>query len=338
MVAARYYDGCSARSTEVDLSLDGETLVVRGDGVERREALREISIGSRIGNAPRTLQFADRAICEVRDHAGFDALLRQAGGRPNWLHGAERNVRLIVFSIVIILAVAAAFVVWGVPAGAQWFANAMPPRLVQALSERTLDLLDRHALKASALPPQRIVDLMRGIEALRAPQGTPAIRRLEFRAAPGWGANAFALPDGTIVLLDELVALADNDEQIFAVVGHELGHVHHRHGLRLMAQNSAIGMLAVWWFGDVSTVLAAAPTIVMQAHYSRGFELEADQYAAAFMRANDIAPSRLMEMLAKLVAQRASADDEDEATSRGWLASHPDLQERAQALDGERGR
>lgn len=73
--------------------------------------------------------------------------------------------------------------------------------------------------------------------------------------------------------------------------------------------------------------------MLMQARYSRAFESEADRYSVELMRVNGIAPTRLAEMLRKLEAMQA-ADDEDGIG--GWLASHPALRARAEALDGKR--
>ncbi|WP_051361782.1 M48 family metallopeptidase [Solimonas soli] len=333
MVDAVYFDGRSAQRHAVRLELDGADLLVSGDGVDRRDALGSLRISARLGSTPRALDFADGARCEVREHEAFDTLLREAARRGGWLHRAESSWRMIALSVVVVAACGVALFVWGIPAGAQLVARAMPDTLSRALSDQTMKLFDRHLLKPTRLDANRTAELTGRLEDLRAPDGAQAAYRIEFRSAPTLGPNAFALPDGTIVLLDELVTLADNDEQIAAVVGHELGHVYYRHGLRLIAQNSAVGVLAAWWLGDVSALLAAAPTLLIQARYSREFESEADRYAAELMRRNGIAPSRLAELLRKLAALHPEADDDGAA---GLLASHPALLERARALDGER--
>ena len=54
---------------------------------------------------------------------------------------------------------------------------------------------------------------------------------LLFRDGGKFGANAFALPSGKIIVTDQLASLL-NDEQIVGVLAHELGHVVYRHGMR----------------------------------------------------------------------------------------------------------
>lgn len=100
-----------------------------------------------------------------------------------------------------------------------------------------------------------------------------------FRNAEEVGPNAFALPSGTIVMLDQLVELADDDKEVLGVLAHELGHVERRHSARMMLQTSISGLALTWWLGDVSTLLAAAPGVMLGAKYSRDMETEADEYA-----------------------------------------------------------
>ncbi|WP_199775490.1 M48 family metalloprotease [Microbulbifer pacificus] len=61
------------------------------------------------------------------------------------------------------------------------------------------------------------------------------------------GTNAFALSGGTIILIDELIARAEHENEILAVFGHELGHVHHQHTLRHIIEGSAITFMKQYW-------------------------------------------------------------------------------------------
>src|SRR5690606_40050887 len=101
---------------------------------------------------------------------------------------------------------------------------------------------------------------------------------------------AFAMPGGTILLTDELVQLAEALQpqqpqqaltQILGVLAHEVGHVEHRHALRQFVQGTIVAAAVTWYLGDVSSLLAAAPTALLNTRYTRNFEREADAYAAA---------------------------------------------------------
>ena len=113
--------------------------------------------------------------------------------------------------------------------------------------------------------------------------GTPSHTQL--------GANAFALPGGTIFVTDELLdLLRGRDDVLIGVLGHELGHVEHRHGMRLLAQATALGALSSTLWGDFSALFATLPVLYGQSAYSRDFEREADREAIRLLRANRIRP------------------------------------------------
>jgi len=70
-----------------------------------------------------------------------------------------------------------------------------------------------------------------------------------------------------------------------------------------------------------------APTLLVTAAYSRDFEREADAFAARWLGLHRVDPRRLAALLKRL-AERQGGDP------GGFLASHPGLQERLQALGG----
>src|SRR4030095_10063794 len=106
------------------------------------------------------------------------------------------------------------------------------------------------------------------------------------------GPNAFALPGGTIILTDDLVKRVGADEAVLiGVLGHELGHLRHRHGMRMLIEVGALGAIASVLVGDFSTLLASMPVWLGQAAYSRDAEREADAEAVRVLRASGASPA-----------------------------------------------
>jgi len=327
-VAAHYYDGQTSQRREVLLYADGARLVVRGEGLERAARLGELSISERLGSAPRQVRFADGAFCEVRDLAGLERLLGTLGHRASPVEHWQLSVRIALLSAVIVLGLLVAGYLYGLPWAAQRIAEKLPPEIGKALSRQTLETLEDGLLEASKLPQDRQEQIRDGFAQLTRPEHSPEMD-LRF-ASSRIGANAFALPDGTVVLLDDLAAVCSNEE-IYAVLGHELGHVRHRHGVRLLLQGSLVGIVAAWWLGDLSGLLATAPAALLQARYSRDFESEADRHAVELLKANGLSPALLADALEKL----AKAHGESAAGERHWvdyLSSHPATGERLEAL------
>jgi Zn-dependent protease with chaperone function len=335
-VSGFYFDGRSARRHTVTLELQGDALHVAGDAVERSEALADIKIPAPLGDTPRLILFADGARCEVADRNGFDALLQTSGRAPSLVARMEARWTYAVASLLVTLALIAAAYVWGLPYAASKAAERIPESVLVVMDGQFLKTFDGRLLQPTQLSSARQQALVSRLRTMRWPDGAAKPERILFRSAPHIGPNAFALPGGTVVVLDELVALSQNDEEILAVLAHEMGHVTERHALRQMLQASVVGLAMAWYVGDISTVLAAAPSALLETRYSRDFERRADDFAARTLALNGIPASRLGEMLAKLEeAYAVKTHTEKEDGQAGWmdyLSTHPATKERIRTL------
>ncbi|TCJ18018.1 M48 family metallopeptidase [Parasulfuritortus cantonensis] len=333
VVAADYYDGRSARVHRVELRLAGDRLAVSGGDVERIEPLAGLRVSEPMGATPRLVKFPDGAHCEVRDQAGFAALLGASGHRDGWVVHMQARWRWALLAIVLSVAAVLAGYRWGLPAASTWLAYELPERLVNQVGGSTLTLLDRSLFAPSKLPAARRQALVAEFAALATPDGRRPAYHIVYRDGGRVGANAFTLPDGTIVVTDQLVTLAGNDQEVLAVLAHELGHVEGRHSLRMLIQSSIVGLVVAWYMGDVSSFAAGLPTMLLEAGYSRDHEREADAYAANMLRRNGIPAARLGDMLVRLEAAHRDAVASD-GSALDYLSSHPASRERIEALRG----
>ena len=336
-VLADYYDGRKARAQSVSLSLSAGMLVVEGEGISRRDPLHTLSVSEPLGAAPRLIKFADGAHCEVRDHAALAALLVAGGHRDGWVVRLQGRWRWALAAAIIAVACVAAGYRWGLPAASEWIAFKLPDRALSQMGESTLAFLDKNALAPSKLPDSKKQGLIADFEKLATPNGAMAIHQVVFRNGGTLGANAFALPDGTIVVTDQLVLLARNDQEIIAVLAHELGHLDRRHSLRMLIQGSIVGFAVGWYLGDVSSVAAGLPAMLLQARYSRDHEREADAYAASLLKTNGISPRRLADILERMELAQTSGTGGGGKTRNNalgaYMASHPATGERIRALE-----
>ena len=333
-VKAYYYDGISARRHAVTLSLDQGSLAIHGAEVTRTEIFSTVRVSEKLGNSPRLLYFADGSNCEVRDHDAFEVLLNAAGyRRHSWISSLEKDWRYALVALLLSVSCGIAGYRWGLPWAAAPVAARIPPNTAHIIDVQALKVFDENLMQPSQLSAARRKILQQRFNDLRKGQDLPPYP-LEFRHSKTIGANAFALPGGTVVVTDELVALADNDEEILAVLAHELGHVSEHHPLRQLLQGSVVGFVMTWYLGDISSLLAAAPALLLQTSYSRDFERRADNYAANLLRANRISAGRLADMLEKLESNyRGENKDRNQRISvPEILSSHPDTTERVRAL------
>jgi Zn-dependent protease with chaperone function len=336
-ISAAYFDGQTSASKMVVLSVDGSDLLIRGGAGEMRWPLREVQVSERLGNTPRLITCAEGGHCEVNDQAGLERLLVQAGAGRGWLDGLQHSLPWALAAVVLIVVAFAGAYRYVLPWGAEILAMRVPDVVLQKMGDSTLETLDRFMLKPSKLDAARQQELSDAYARLRQPSLAQLKYRIVFRSSPGMGANAFALPDGSIVMLDELVALTKDDNEIIAVLAHERGHIERRHAMRMVLQSSVVGLVLAWYVGDVSGLLATAPAIIMQAKYSRDMEREADEYAERTMQANGLSPCLLASILDKLEAshiakkekeKQAAADAGKSKEALDYLSSHPATQER----------
>ncbi|MFC6670351.1 M48 family metallopeptidase [Marinobacterium aestuariivivens] len=219
---------------------------------------------------------------------------------------------------------------YGLPALARQAAFSLPASVAEHSSRQTLAALDRWLFEPSLLPEERRQQVEALFDTLVADLPGDFHYRLAFRRSEEVGANAFALPSGQIVVTDQLVELAADPDALAGVLAHEIGHVRERHGLRRVLQSSALPLLLIAVTGDLNaagSVLAALPTVLVESHYSRRFEREADRYARESLLRQGRDPSRLAGLLDKLQRQRKSG-----VQLPGWLKSHPDNDERRALL------
>lgn len=314
----------------LDVSQDGETLLVQGaDGLLAQVPRRAVTATSRLGNLRRKLEFPDGGGFDTEDNDAIDALLRP---RDGILHRLEKSWRMVLAAVLLSAAAAALFALYGVPATAGWLARRTPASVAGFVSRQTLEAIDGRLLKPTGLAAadqQRMARLFR-VMAASAPRGEIGYRLLP-RDAPLIGPNAFALPGGEIVVTDQLVRLAQNDEELEGVIAHEMAHVDRAHGLQRIYQASLVPAAIAFITGDASQVGHIAtilPGVLLQSAYSREFEQQADDDAAAQMRRIGKNPARLGDLLERIEAKMCGV----KGCLPSWLGSHPATAARAARL------
>lgn len=332
MIRGRYFDSRKSAPVEATLQLqtDGQWLLSAGDlHVPLDPHLAQVS--DRLGSIPRRLLLVDGAEFETTDNDGMDALLGEHI-RPHsrFVNALERNWGIAVAALAGVVLVSILVVKYGLPALAGWAAVRLPPETDRVIGAQTLQVLDRSFMDPSQLHPQRQAQLSNLFTRMTASLADGHDYRIEFRHSPRLGPNALALPSGIVVVTDELVALARNDEEIEAVLAHEIGHVRGRHALRQIIQGAGVSILALVVLGDVSSVSAigSAAPVLIQAKNSRDFEREADAYARTWMQQAGVPDSRFDDILCRMTQTRQKGQGQRTQVPV-FLSTHPSTAERA---------
>jgi predicted Zn-dependent protease len=143
--------------------------------------------------------------------------------------------------------------------------------------------------------------------------------------------NAFAIPGGYVYITRGLLALADNEAQLAAVLGHEIGHItalHHarRYGDSLLATLGVVVAGAA--LGQPGADLAQHGALALLQSYSRDNEYEADLLGVRYLSRTGFDPYAMAGFLTRLredsrLTAIRRGESPDAVDRFNYLATHP---------------
>lgn len=324
-VAGRWHPPSSSRGVAATMRIDADGVVGISDGEGHRlkeATLVSAEVSPRVGSIPRRVTFSDGAVFETDDNDGVDRALAPQRRGAGLVHELERfRPRLAVF-VVLVIALAAGIYRYAVPLLVEVAVVATPPVVPRLLSQSALISLDQTVLSESKLDAPTRTALAAGFAALAAdtPRGAGGYT-LNFRDGGSIGPNAFALPDGNLVLTDQLVTMMGDDrEAVFGVLAHEIGHVEHEHSLRQLYRAAGVTGLVMLIGGDLgggAEDILVQGAALMSLSYSRRQEAEADRHSVELMYKAGRDPAALARFFEALRDRFHDTADND------FLSTHP---------------
>ncbi|MDK1288152.1 M48 family metallopeptidase [Pseudoalteromonas umbrosa] len=247
----------------------------------------------------------------------------------------ERHYVMIFSALLLTPLLICALLFKVVPSTAVWLVDYVPESMVDTMGQQSMYLIEENFLSPSELPPetQNQIHLIWD-EALAAVALSKERYQLDIYASEHFGANAFALPHGQIVITDDLIeALQDNPNAIRAVFLHEIGHVEGKHSIRLAAQAFAGTIAISFIFGDMEGILEliiGSGNLIMGAQFSQKMEWEADEFALQRLARLGHSSADFADALKRLktLSETRKSTSEKDATWLEYLSTHPSLDER----------
>ena len=325
-----YFDGSSAKAHPVAVTLNVGLLTIEDDTLSLNFELDECEVATAMGTDCHTLYTPDGGRLETADGEAFSALENQCITAipfrvAHWLEG-----RWLVVITILLLFVLIVFSVmnWGIPQLARMAAFSLPDTTLEKLGESGLNRFDQSFFTASNLQPNEQERIRSLVDNFIVKTGAPTPRKLLFRQS-ATGPNAFSLSGNILVLTDELVAFSKNDEELLGVVAHELAHLKHRHAVQTALQNVGVSYLVMMLLGETNSAYSVNQILsvyLLETHYSRAFELEADRTAARCLQAAGYGAEPMLRFLTRMSL------DADRVQDPEFFSTHPTLEKRISAL------
>ena len=159
-----------------------------------------------------------------------------------------------------------------------------------------------------------------------------------FRVVADKAVNAFSLPGGYVFVNDGLIKKTRSDDELAAVLAHEIAHIAARHAIKryessIGAQLLQLATLAAMRQG-ASAQGASIALQAAQLAYAREDELEADRLAVRYVQAAGFDPHAVISFLEQL--QKIEQAEKPQYLPRGvtrpeYALTHPFVPERLRA-------
>lgn len=140
--------------------------------------------------------------------------------------------------------------------------------------------------------------------------------------------NAFALPNGHLVVYTGLIAACENQEELAGVIAHEIAHIESKHVMKKLIKEIGLTVLISMTTGNTSSeAIKSAIKLLSSSAFDRKLEKEADIKAVDYLTNAKINTTPFANFLNKL------GNKDNSATKYlSWLSTHPESEKRAEYI------
>ncbi len=140
--------------------------------------------------------------------------------------------------------------------------------------------------------------------------------------------NAFALPNGHLIIYTGLIKDAENPEEFSGVICHEIAHIQLNHVVKKLLKELGVSVLLSITGGNSNgEILKQVAKVLSASAYDRSLEKEADLKAVDFLVKSKIDPEPFAAFLFRLSTSESESDE-----LMTWISTHPDSKERSKYI------
>lgn len=245
---------------------------------------KEVRVSNRLSNSPRKFYFPNGGQMTVADSPLFNDWFESNKNTSFFrsLSYYESNWKLPILALISIPLLFFALFQYVIPLAAYPIAKMIPPHYAEELDQFALSQLENY-VSTSKLGQLEQLKITAAFDQVQS--ALPDLpMRLYIRDGKEYiGANAFALPGGSITITDQVIDAGLNTAEITSIFAHEAGHVYYKHSLQQLVKSSSVGVTLTLLFNDLSAIsqwlLVSGGTVLQTMSYSRDAEREADEFS-----------------------------------------------------------
>jgi predicted Zn-dependent protease len=324
---AKYFDGQSSASQQITIDFD--------EGMNELR-LQIIANGVLFAWQAKNLEFEQYGnLLEIRNKIYSGALLQidDKGFSQSFYEAMKQNKRLDIhkrllnfgFSKLIAIAVCLLGLIilayfFVLPPVAEKSAALLP----DSVDEQIGNMFMESFLKKSNVDTGK----SRYLEQFASKLNLKNKKPLHFAVVKSDEVNAFALPNGQIVVYTAILNNMESSDELAALLGHEATHINNRHSTKMLCRNLAGYMIVSLLFSDVNGLMAVLAENAQQLHslsYSRKFEQEADEEGLKILINNNINPNGMVKLFEQL-------EKEQKISIPKIISTHPLTKERKENM------
>lgn len=325
--AGIFFDGESAIPKEIELVLDSEkSVLVFETNTNQLHSWNLDEVSFQIKSKSLYLEYGNDPIqnIKINDDNFVNKIhdFRKKRGSQSWYHKLmDMGLKAHIFFTFFIFAIIGLGYFYAIP----WVAE----KAVVIIPEDYDSHLGTTFFEQNMLFSNVDAEKTKALNLFAKELNLKNTKKLKFTVVDSPIVNAFALPDGNIVVFSGILNTMKNYDELVGLIGHEVAHVNHRHSMKMVCRNLSGYIFVSAILGDANGIMATIGDNVnnlQSLSYSRNFEHEADVEGFEIVTLNKINPKGMSNLFKRL-------QDEEVVTIPEFLSSHPVTAERIKDIN-----
>jgi predicted Zn-dependent protease len=222
--------------------------------------------------------------------------------------------------VVLFLTTSVGFIVFGIPSFSNFIVERLPKSVDKEVG-RTARIEILKSSKVDSLKSKSLTDFYLQL-------GFDSNTKIYVVKSNENEFNAFALPDNSIFVYDEVLKKVETYDELAALLSHEYSHIKNRHGMKSLASSISYELLFGLLSGNNNNEsFTNNAGLLLVLRNSRDIELEADKGGIDLIFKNKINPDGFIALFNRMIML-----SENEKHIPAYLSTHPDAEVRLEAV------